>query len=123
MNQAASAAIAVLALTRRALGADLVTYDLPADSARYTIRAETHEVKTGWEYTSDRPTKPDAPTSQPCIADVVLKDPGACRPEPLIFPRYDLGLRLDNTAEAHELHPGTADAAKWHVRLPRGSGR
>ncbi|MGW3661020.1 hypothetical protein ACWD6R_37685 [Streptomyces sp. NPDC005151] len=107
VNLAASAAVAILALTGCAVGADVVTYDLPAQSARYSFQAETNGVKTAWEYTSDRPTKPDVPTSQPCIADTLVKDPGACRPEPLIFLRYDLGLDLDNTARADGLHPIT----------------
>ncbi|MFE7616859.1 hypothetical protein [Streptomyces sp. NPDC057496] len=102
---AASAAVAMLALV--GCKADVISYDLPAESARYTFRAETNGVRTAWEYTSERPTESDTPTSQPCIADVVVKDPGECRPEPLIFLRYDLGLDLDNTAKADRLHPIT----------------
>ncbi|MFE7357758.1 hypothetical protein ACFU8Q_32645 [Streptomyces sp. NPDC057543] len=105
VNLAASAAVAMLALV--GCKADVISYDLPAESARYTFQAETNGVKTAWEYTSDRPAKSDTPTSQPCVADVVVKDPGACRPEPLIFLRYDLGLGLDNTAKADGLHPIT----------------
>ncbi|MGW1842884.1 hypothetical protein [Streptomyces sp. NPDC001966] len=105
VNLAASAAIAVLALA--GCKADVIAYDLPAESARYTFQAETNGVKTAWEYTSDRPAESDAPKSQPCVADVVVKDPGPCRPEPLIFLRYDLGLELDNTAKADGIHPIT----------------
>ncbi|MFE4337179.1 hypothetical protein ACFRQM_50070 [Streptomyces sp. NPDC056831] len=105
VNLAASAAVAMLALA--GCKADVISYDLPAESARYTFQAETNGVKTAWEYTSDRPTKPDTPTSQPCIADVVVKETGPCRPEPLIFLRYDLGLGLDNTVKADGLHPIT----------------
>ncbi|MFB7215169.1 hypothetical protein [Streptomyces sp. NPDC056255] len=105
VNLAASAAVVVLALA--GCKADVIAYDLPAESARYSFQAETNGVKTTWEYTSDRPTKSDTPTSQPCIADVVVKEPGPCRPEPLIFLRYDLGLDLDNTAKANKLHPIT----------------
>ncbi|WP_329298352.1 hypothetical protein OG410_07205 [Streptomyces sp. NBC_00659] len=107
VNLTALAAVAVLAATGCTATADVVAYDLPAQSARYSFEAETNGVKTVWEYTSDRPTKADTPTSQPCIADSVVKDPGPCRPEPLIFLRYDLGLDLDNTAEAGGLHPIT----------------
>ncbi|MGW8881770.1 hypothetical protein, partial [Streptomyces mirabilis] len=105
VNLAASAAIAVLALA--GCKADVIAYDLPAESARYTFQAETNGVKTAWEYTSDRPAESDTPKSQPCVADVVVKDPGPCRPEPLIFLRYDLGLELDNTAKADGIHPIT----------------
>ncbi|MBO0913007.1 hypothetical protein [Streptomyces laculatispora] len=95
---------AVAALTLVGCKADVIAYDLPAESARYSFQAETNGVKTAWEYTSGRPDKADTPTSQPCVADVVVKDPGLCRPEPLIFLRYDLGLGLDNTAEADGTH-------------------
>lgn len=102
VNLAVTAAVAALVLV--GCKADVIAYDLPAESARYSFRTETNGVETAWEYTSGRPAKPDAPTSQPCIADVVVKDPGPCRPEPLIFLRYDLGLGLDNTAEADGVH-------------------
>lgn len=103
VNLAALTALGVLAMTSCG-SADVITYDLPAESARYSYEADTNGVKTVWEYTSDRPDKADTPTSQPCIADAIVKDPGKCRPEPLIFLRYDLGLDLDNTAKAGGLH-------------------
>lgn len=104
VNVAALAAAGVLALAGCSVGADVVTYDLPAQSARYSFETETNGVQTVWEYTSDRPTTPDASKLQPCIADILVKEPGPCRPEPLIFLRYDLGLDLDNTARADGLH-------------------
>lgn len=103
VNLAALTALGVLAMTGCG-SADVITYDLPAESARYSYEADTNGVKTVWEYTSDRPDKADTPTSQPCIADAIVKDPGKCRPEPLIFLRYDLGLALDNTAKANGTH-------------------
>ncbi|MDV5144116.1 hypothetical protein R1T08_07565 [Streptomyces sp. SBC-4] len=105
VNLAAAAAVAMLALV--GCKADVISYDLPAESARYTFQAETNGVTTAWEYTSERPARSDTPTSQPCVADVVVKEPGPCRPEPLIFLRYDLGLGLDNTAKANGPHPIT----------------
>ncbi|WP_328941796.1 hypothetical protein OG259_09140 [Streptomyces sp. NBC_00250] len=113
---AAAAAVATLALV--GCKADVIAYDLPAESARYTFQAETNGVRTAWEYTSDRPTKTDTPTSQPCVADAVVKDPGVCRPEPLIFLRYDLGLGLDNTSEAGGSHPVTV-TGYYQDRLSR----
>ncbi|MGI5248457.1 hypothetical protein [Actinacidiphila glaucinigra] len=102
------AAAASLVLSGCAGGTgDLVAYDLPAKSARYTFEADTNGVKTVWEYSSDKPTKGDAPQLQPCMGDVVGDNRAACRPEPLIFLRYDLGLGLDNTAKAGETHPIT----------------
>ncbi|HEX6681269.1 MAG TPA: hypothetical protein VF062_00625 [Candidatus Limnocylindrales bacterium] len=87
-----------------AVGGDVVAYDVPAESARYTFESETNGVKTVWEYTSDRPAKGDAPEQQPCMGAAIGITEGECRPEPLIFLRYDLGLALDNTAKANGSH-------------------
>src|SRR3954469_14850182 len=97
------AAAVVLALSG-CDGGDLVSYDLPAQSARYTFEAQTDDVKTVWEYTSAKATKDDAPDLSPCMGDVVGSNKAACRPEPLIFLRYDFDLALDNTAKAGESH-------------------
>jgi hypothetical protein len=102
LTLASSAALAVLALS--GCKADVIAYDLPAESARYTFQVETNGTETAWEYTSGRATETDTPESQPCIADSVLKEVGECRPEPLIFLRYDLGLALDNTVQADGIH-------------------
>ncbi|MEU0374127.1 hypothetical protein ABZ070_28515 [Streptomyces sp. NPDC006283] len=83
---------------------DIVAYDLPAQSARYTFEAETNGVRTAWQYTSAKPTKADTSELSPCMGDVLGSNPVACRPEPLIFLRYDLGLALDNTAKAGDMH-------------------
>lgn len=97
------AAAAILALSS-CKGGDLVSYDLPAKSARYTFEAQTNDVKTVWEYSSAKATKDDAPELSPCMGDVLGSNQAACRPEPLIFLRYDLGLALDNTAKAGKTH-------------------
>ncbi|MFF3606707.1 hypothetical protein [Streptomyces sp. NPDC002463] len=83
---------------------DLVSYDLPAKSSRYTFETKTDDSKTVWEYTSAGATKTDAPKQSPCMGDVLGTNKAACRPEPLIFLRYDLGLALDNTVKAGEQH-------------------
>ncbi|WP_406308987.1 hypothetical protein [Streptomyces sp. NBC_00623] len=85
-------------------GGDVVSYDLPAQSARYTFEAKTNDVKTVWQYTSAKATKDDAPELSPCMGDVVGSNKAACRPEPLIFLRYDFDLALDNTLKAGETH-------------------
>jgi hypothetical protein len=110
---ALAAFVAAAAFALSACGAgtgDLVSYDLPAKSARYTFEAETNGVTTQWEYVSDRPAKGDAPELNPCLGDVVGDNRAACRPEPLIFLRYDLGLALDNTAKAGDTHRVTVTA-------------
>ncbi|MEW2290134.1 hypothetical protein [Streptomyces sp. NPDC047841] len=102
----ALAAAAVLALAG-CKGGDLVSYDLPAKSARYTFQTRTNDVTTVWQYDSATATKDDAPEQNPCIGELVGSNQAACRPEPLIFLRYDFGLALDNTAKAGEKHEVT----------------
>ncbi|MET8515547.1 hypothetical protein [Streptomyces sp. NPDC005077] len=85
-------------------GGDVVSYDLPAKSARYTFEATTNDVKTVWQYNSAKATKDDAPELSPCMGEVVGSNQAACRPEPLIFLRYDFDLALDNTVKAGETH-------------------
>ncbi|MFE7793492.1 hypothetical protein [Streptomyces sp. NPDC057460] len=97
-------AAAVMLALSGCKGGDVVSYDLPAKSARYTFEAETNDVKTVWQYTSAKATKDDAPELSPCMGEAVGSNQAACRPEPLIFLRYDLGLALDNTVKAGETH-------------------
>ncbi|MFE9609069.1 hypothetical protein [Streptomyces sp. NPDC006012] len=97
------AAAATLALAG-CKGGDLISYDLPAKSARYTFETNTDDVKTVWQYSSAEATKDDAPKLSPCMGDAVDSNDAACRPEPLIFLRYDFGLALDNTVKAGENH-------------------
>ncbi|MFJ3672442.1 hypothetical protein ACIPSE_38895 [Streptomyces sp. NPDC090106] len=88
-------------------GGDLVSYELPAKSARYTFETETDGVSTVWRYSSAQVTKDDTSTLSPCIGELTGGNEAACRPEPLIFLRYDLGLALDNTVRAGENHQVT----------------
>lgn len=87
-------------------GGDLVSYDdLPEEEQRYTLEVETDGVTTAWEYTSGTVAEGDSPEQQPCMGEA-LGDPslGECRPEPLIFLKYDLNLALDDTVPANEVH-------------------
>lgn len=99
------------------IGSDVVAYDLPAEEGRYTLEVETDGVVTVWEYTSSRPASDEADELQPCIADVfgLTPTPQPCRPEPLIFLRYDLGLDLDNTLRAGR--PNTVTITGYHQQL------
>jgi hypothetical protein len=89
---------------------DLVAYeDLPPEEARYTLELDSGDAVTVWEYTSEHV---DESTSvQPCMG-AAQGDPtfGECRPEPLIFLRYDLGLNLDETVAANRPHTFTVTA-------------
>lgn len=88
------------------VGGDLVSYeDLPEDAERYTLEVETDSVTTSWEYVSDQPADGDEPEAQPCMSEMLGEaSAGDCRPEPLIFLKYDLGLDLDDTVPANEVH-------------------
>lgn len=88
------------------VGGDLVSYeDLPEDAQRYTLEVETDSVTTSWEYVSDQPADGDEPEAQPCMSDMLGEVSASdCRPEPLIFLKYDLGLALDDTVPANEVH-------------------
>ncbi|WP_437080673.1 hypothetical protein [Streptomyces sp. enrichment culture] len=109
-------AAAVLLTLAGCDGGDLISYDLPSKPARYTFEAQTDTVRTVWEYTSAKATKDDAPELSPCIGDVVGSNTAPCRPEPLIFLRYDFGLDLDNTVEAGRKHQVTV-VAYYQERL------
>lgn len=86
-----------------AAGGDLVAYDLPPEPHRYTLEVTTQNVTTVWEYTSQRPAGDDS--VQPCLEEALGDpEPQGCRPEPLIFLRYELGLDLDNTVPARRPH-------------------
>ncbi|MPZ29125.1 MAG: hypothetical protein GEV12_22700 [Micromonosporaceae bacterium] len=82
---------------------DLISYELPPEPGRYTLEVETGGVTTVWEYTSERPIEDKFDRS--CLADA-LGNPDAppCRPEPLIFLRYELALDLDDTVPARRPH-------------------
>ncbi|KOV52561.1 hypothetical protein ADL00_37160 [Streptomyces sp. AS58] len=95
---AAFATAAVFALSGCA------AYQLPPEPARYTLETQTNGVKTVWQYTSAQVTKDVAPEQQPCTGEVIGTNHEPCRPEPLIFLRYDLDLALDKTAKAGDTH-------------------
>ncbi|MEU9272733.1 hypothetical protein AB0E04_46210 [Streptomyces sp. NPDC048251] len=63
-----------------------------------------------WQYSSATAAKNDTSTLSPCIGETVGSNQAACRPEPLIFLRYDFGLALDKTAEAGQVHEITVVA-------------
>ncbi|RIQ24570.1 hypothetical protein [Jiangella rhizosphaerae] len=85
-----------------AVTGDLVGYqNLPAEDARYTLELDNGDATTVWEYSSGHVDESNA--VQPCTGAAVPQaeaPAGECRPEPLIFLKYDLGLDLDETVPA-----------------------
>lgn len=84
------------------VASDVVTYELPPEAQRYTLEVENDGILTTWEYTSARPVEDQEPEQQPCMESELplsaVEQP--CRPEPLIFLRYDLGVDMKNTLPA-----------------------
>lgn len=105
LRLAALATTVLVAGTGCALSGDLVAYDLPPEEDTYTLEVVNENVTTVWTYRSAQPQSDDRPESQACPA-AALGNPNAqpCRPEPLIFLRYDWNLALDNTAPAGKSH-------------------
>ncbi|MGH3681435.1 MAG: hypothetical protein ACRDT2_14485 [Natronosporangium sp.] len=84
------------------VSSDLVTYELPPESQRYTLEVENDGVLTSWEYMSERPATDQEPEHHPCLETELPLSPveQPCRPEPLIFLRYELGVDVANTLPA-----------------------
>jgi subtilisin family serine protease len=82
------------------------SYELPGEPGRYRLThgAGGGRVATAWEFTS-RPVREDQSIDgYRCVEAAVGDSEQPCRAEPLIFPRYDLGLGLDNTTPASGTH-------------------
>lgn len=86
------------------VGGDLVSYDdLPPEESQYTLELDSGDAVTVWEYTSAHVE--ESTSVQPCMGAGLGDDTvGECRPEPLIFLRYDLGLDLDETVRGGKRH-------------------
>lgn len=83
--------------------ADVVSYeDLPAEEARYTLELDNGDAVTVWEYDSAQVGEPT--NVQPCAGEYLGETAGECRPEPLIFLRYEFGLDLHETVPANRPH-------------------
>jgi hypothetical protein len=58
-------------------------------------------MHTSWEFTSGAVTHDDIPDGYVCLETALRISARPCRPEPLIFLRYDAGVeRLDNAVRA-----------------------
>ncbi|SDT39306.1 S8 family serine peptidase [Jiangella sp. DSM 45060] len=88
------------------VGRTLLAYQLPPEPADYRLTHRFGPTETAWEFRSG--TADEDLLADPYVCDSewmtrVLKRPPLgtpCRPEPLIFLRYDLGLDLTNRVEA-----------------------
>ncbi|WP_157987747.1 S8 family serine peptidase [Jiangella endophytica] len=88
------------------VGRTLLAYQLPPEPADYRLTHRFGPTDTAWEFRSG--TADEDLLADPYICDSewmtrILKRPPLgtpCRPEPLIFLRYDLGLDLTNRVDA-----------------------
>ncbi|MGW4800456.1 S8 family serine peptidase, partial [Nonomuraea sp. NPDC004297] len=82
-------------------------YKLPPERQTYKLTHTTDATTTAWTFTSGAVTKNETTGGYRCMGtwleDWVNRPPTAtpCRPEPLLFPRYDLGLD-----SANQVRPG-----------------
>ncbi|RIQ22520.1 S8 family peptidase, partial [Jiangella rhizosphaerae] len=88
------------------VAATLLAYELPPEPADYRLTHRLGPTETAWEFRSG--SAGEDLLADPYVCDSewltrLLKRPPLgtpCRPEPLIFLRYDLGLDLTNRADA-----------------------
>ncbi|WP_053205721.1 S8 family serine peptidase [Jiangella muralis] len=88
------------------VGRTLLAYQLPPEPADYRLTHRFGPTETAWEFRSG--TADEDLLADPYVCDSewmtrLLKRPPLgtpCRPEPLIFLRYDLGLDLTNRVDA-----------------------
>lgn len=100
--------VALAALMGLALGGcSFMTYDLPPESKeyRYTMKQVRGgaTVNTAWTFWSKQVTVDDQSPNYPCV--LTYAGQGVpCKPESVIFLRYDLAVALDNTVRGGQSH-------------------
>jgi hypothetical protein len=88
-------------------GCSFMTYDLPPESKKYTYTMKQTQggrtVDTVWTYRSQQVTVDDQSPNHPCV--LTWAGQGVpCKPESVIFLRYDLAVDLDNTVLGGRSH-------------------
>jgi subtilisin family serine protease len=90
------------------VGGGYIQYELPPEPARYRLTVDQAARYTGvrdtissaWEFTSSHVTADQTPGGSPCVGSLIAGLTTPCRPEPLLFLRYDADLDLDNKVRA-----------------------
>jgi hypothetical protein len=100
--------IALAALMGLALGGcSFAVYDLPAESKQYTYTMKQVRggatVNTAWTFWSKQVTVDDQSPNYPCVLTYAGQK-APCKPESVIFLRYDLAVELDNTVRGGRAH-------------------
>ncbi|WP_166658726.1 S8 family serine peptidase [Kribbella sp. VKM Ac-2571] len=84
---------------------DVVNYELSPERARYHLTIADEKTSTAWDFSSSEVTDDETPPGFACVKTLLAGSTAPCRPEPLIFLRYDAGLGLDNAVR----NPGVQD--------------
>ncbi|MGH9242896.1 MAG: S8 family peptidase [Acidimicrobiales bacterium] len=103
----------------------VAVYELPPEPAQYRLTLDHENTNTAWHFGSSSVTSNDTPPGFVCLETIYLGSTTPCRPEPLIYLRYDPGVGLDNAVPApgsHELqvtayHHGLEGPAITGMRL------
>jgi hypothetical protein len=99
----------------------LPAFTLPAATARYRMTTDDAGTHTEWHFVSSRPTTDRVPAGISCVG-LFLGVTSPCHADPLVFLRYDAGLRPDNTLTAPGWHPITVTAYHQDPNAPRITG-
>jgi hypothetical protein len=84
----------------RGSGALGLGYELPAERARYRLTLDLEASDSVWDFSSTAVTEDETPGGFLCAEALTGLLTTPCRPEPLIFLRYDADVALDNTVRA-----------------------
>lgn len=88
-------------------GCSFMAHDLPAESKQYTYTMKQVRngatVDTAWTFRSERVTVDDQPSNFVCVLTYAGQR-APCKPESVIFLRYDLDVALDNTVQGGRAH-------------------
>jgi hypothetical protein len=76
-----------------------IAYDLPPEPGTYRLTLDHENVHSEWEFSSRVVTTDETPPGYACVETIRGTDK-PCRPQPLIFLRYDAGVGLDNKVQA-----------------------
>lgn len=99
-----------------------LNYALPPQQARYRLTSTTDQLRATWDFTSGQVTKDETPDGFACLRTFVGGSKEPCRPDPLLFLRFDAGLDLGNTVSSSGVRPLKVTAYRQSARGPEIRG-
>jgi hypothetical protein len=82
----------------------IAAYKLPAQQSTYRLSADTGNTVTDWQFTSAQPATDQVPDGFACLGTAVTGSTDPCKPESLIFLRYNAFTSLANAVTAGATH-------------------